>query len=229
MRTDFSALELTGRSRAHIVQVDAPRFAAHPRAVDAFLDLRAAAALDGFDLRPFSSFRDFRTQARIWRRKFLLEKPIYDQAGTPIDAGALAEEQRVWAILGFSAVPGGSRHHWGTEIDVVEGRAVDAGAPVDLLPHETAPGGVFAELHAWLDEHLIVYGFHRPYDRWRGGMFAEPWHLSFSETSAAALKILTPEMIAEALKEVELPGGPALLRLLPEIWERHILNVAGPV
>ncbi len=191
--------------------------------------LRAAAAQDGFDLRPFSSFRDFHTQARIWRRKFLLEKPIFDQSGAPIDGGSLTEEERVWAILGYSALPGGSRHHWGTEIDVVDGVAVDAGAPVDLLPHETAPGGVFSELHVWLGEHLTKFGFHRPYDQWRGGMFAEPWHLSFSEVSEAALSALEPEMIAEALRNAALPGGPVVLRLLPTIWERHIQNVAAPI
>ena len=228
MHNSFSVHELTGRSRGHVRQVDAPRFAAHPRVVDAFLAMREAAARDGFDLRPVSSYRDFRTQRRIWRQKFLLQKPIFDQAGAPIDGGALSDEQRVWAILGYSAMPGGSRHHWGTEIDVVEGQAVDAGAPVELLPHETAPGGVFSELHKWLDQHIAEYGFYRPYDQWRGGMFAEPWHLSFSELASAALAALEPEMIAEALEGVDLPGGPTLLQMLPLIWEQHILNVAPP-
>jgi len=43
----FNELEITGRVRTHVVQHDAPRFAAHPDVAAAFLRLRAAAARDG--------------------------------------------------------------------------------------------------------------------------------------------------------------------------------------
>ena len=58
----FSELEITGRSRTHVVQISEPRFAAHPDAAEAFLQMKGAASKDGFDLVPFSTFRDYKTQ-----------------------------------------------------------------------------------------------------------------------------------------------------------------------
>ena len=60
--TLFNDLELTGRTRTHVSQYLAPRFAAHPEVAVAFLDMREGARNSGIDLTPFSSFRDFETQ-----------------------------------------------------------------------------------------------------------------------------------------------------------------------
>ncbi|MCB9651596.1 MAG: M15 family metallopeptidase [Deltaproteobacteria bacterium] len=75
------------------------------------------------------------------------------------------------AILNWSALPGGSRHHWGTEMDVVDLAAVPPDYRVRLLPDEVAPGGPFHPLHQWLDENLERFGFFRPYARLQGGMY----------------------------------------------------------
>lgn len=226
--------ELTGRARSHVVQIEesaaGPRFALHPRALEAFLDLRAAAARAGFDLRPFSTFRDIKTQARIWNRKFRGERPVYDRAGRPRALGALGPEEKIWAILGFSAAPGASRHHWGTEVDVVDGGPVDAGWAVRLLPDETAPGGVFAPLRAWLDGAIAAHGFFRPYDDApdRGGMFPEPWHLSFAEVATPALEAIDAALLAEAIAPLALEGGAALQARLEEVVTRHVRAIAPP-
>ena len=63
-------LELTGRSRTHVTQFDSPRFAAQREVGLAFLAMREDAKKAGIDLLPFSTFRDFRTQLRIWNGKF---------------------------------------------------------------------------------------------------------------------------------------------------------------
>ncbi len=52
-----------------------------------------------------------------------------------------------------------SRHHWGTEIDVVDGTRLVPGQPVPLEPAEFAPGGRFASLDRWLNGHMADYGF----------------------------------------------------------------------
>ena len=57
--------ELTGRARTHIIDVGDPPGALHIHAADAFFGLRRAAAADGFDLAPVSSFRDFARQLAI--------------------------------------------------------------------------------------------------------------------------------------------------------------------
>lgn len=117
-------LELTGRTRSHVMQYAAPRFAAQPQAAEAFLSMRAAAQKDGIDMQPFSTFRDFNTQLRIWNHKFAGKKPLYDEYGRVRDRSAMSEEEVIRHILDWSALPGGSRHHWGTEIDVVDAAAM---------------------------------------------------------------------------------------------------------
>ena len=219
-------LELTGRARSHITQVTAPRFAAHHQVVAPFMAMRAAAAADGIDLRPFSSFRDFDTQLRIWNKKFLGEKPLYDQNGQVRIFNTLSTDEIIDCILNWSALPGASRHHWGTEIDVVDGSAVPADYVVKLLPEETAPGGVFHRLHLWLDQHAAEFGFYRPYDRYRGGMYAEPWHLSFTALSSPALEQMSVDLLQRTLADVALQGKDRVLQRLPDILAHHVRNVA---
>ncbi|WP_431265315.1 M15 family metallopeptidase [Roseateles chitinivorans] len=221
----LNELELTGRARTHVVQHDAPRFAAQPEAVAAFLALREAARRDGIDLVPYSSFRDFRTQLRIWNGKFSGSKPLYDEQGRPRDFSRLTPPEIVRHILNWSALPGASRHQWGTEIDVFDGAAVPVDYVPKLLPEEVAPGGVFFELHRWLDAHIGTYGFVRPYRRFNGGMFPEPWHLSYRPLSTLALQQVTVDLLARVIAEADILGKALVLEMLPEIHRDHILNV----
>ena len=185
--------------------------------------MRNAAAQDGFDLRPFSSFRDFDTQVTIWNAKFTGSKPLYDETGTRRDFGTLDEIERIWAILEWSALPGASRHHWGTEIDVIDASAMPKGYRVRLLPEEVV--GIFRPMHDWLDANMARFGFFRPYDVERGGMHPEPWHLSFGELSRPALAQLSPEIVGEALAVAGIEGREFVLSALNNIFERHVLNV----
>jgi LAS superfamily LD-carboxypeptidase LdcB len=222
-----NAYELTGRARTHVVQDDALRFAMAPAALEAFLDMRAEAAKSGFDLRPYSSFRDFPAQLRIWNRKARGEATLYDPRGTPLDYASLTPPQVVDAILAWSALPGASRHHWGTDVDVYDGARVPDRSKVELLPAETEPGGVFHELFLWLSEALPRFGFFRPYDRDRGGFNPEPWHLSFAPLSVPALAALSPEVLAACLREEpDVALAEHVWPRLPEIHARYVLNVA---
>jgi len=81
-----------------------------------FLNLRRAARADGIDLKPLSSFRDFARQLAIWNGKFSGERPMYDALGVKLNAAALTPWERIEAILLWSALPGASRHHWGTDV-----------------------------------------------------------------------------------------------------------------
>jgi LAS superfamily LD-carboxypeptidase LdcB len=169
----MNPLELTGRARTHIAQIDEPRCALHHEAVPAFLALCAAAGAAGFDLRVSSSYRDFAAQAAIWNRKFRGERPLYDREGNVREHAALSPDAVIDAILMWSALPGASRHHWGTDLDVFDRAAVPPEYRVELLPAEYAPGGVFAPLAEWLDANLARFDFFRPYDRDRGGVNPE--------------------------------------------------------
>ena len=116
--------ELTGRARTHIV--DLPEgCAVHVHAETPFLAMRRAASQAGFDLAAASSFRDFDRQLAIWNGKFTGEKPLYGDGGELLVAQAMSPAARVAAILIWSALPGASRHHWGTDSP-----GIRAGRPV---------------------------------------------------------------------------------------------------
>jgi LAS superfamily LD-carboxypeptidase LdcB len=224
----MNELELTGKVRTHIEQLEEPRVALHREAVKPFRALRTAAAKQGLDVMPFSAFRDFQQQVEIWNRKFRGERPLYDRDGNVRDHAALNEEQMVEAILVWSAVPGASRHHWGSEIDVYDRAALPEGYRVRLLPEEYAPGGVFERLADWLSDNLERFDFFRPYDQDRGGVYPEPWHISYAPVAARAQRALTADVIADALQDADVLGKHIVLERLPEIFRRYVANVGTP-
>jgi len=220
--------ELTGRSRTHIVEVAEPHCRLHRQTVGPFLRLRAAAARSGIDLVPVSSFRDFDAQLGIWNAKWRGERPLLDRAGRQLDARQLGPAARVRAILCWSALPGASRHHWGSDFDVIDAAALPAGYRVQLVPAEYAAGGVFAALGSWLEENLGRFGFYRPYRRDRGGVSPEPWHLSHTAVARAALASYRLQTLAAALADAELLGKEAVLRQLPALYQRYVRLVDAP-
>jgi len=224
----MNELELTGRARTHIEQLVDPRVALHRDVVEPFLALRAAAADQGLEIAPFSAFRDFSSQVEIWNRKFRGERPLYGRDGGLREHAALDTHELVEAILLWSAVPGASRHHWGTEIDVYDKAALPEGSRVQLVPSEYAPGGVFGRLSGWLDGNLHRFGFYRPYDRDRGGVVPEPWHISYAPVSTAAQRQLSVDIIADALRDSDLLCKHLVLERLPDFYLRFVANVGEP-
>jgi len=219
---------LTGRSNAHIVESAEPGYRLQPPAAAALAAMRAAAAADGIDLHPLSSFRDFAHQCRIWNEKYRGQRPLLDAQGRAVDALSLPEPERVAAILLWSALPGASRHHWGTDLDVIDRACLAPGARPQLTRAEYGPRGCFAGLDAWLERRAAEFGYFRPYDRDRGGVQPEPWHLSFAPLAAPALEALTVEVLAAALREAELDGRAEVLRQLPQLHARYVRAVAPP-
>jgi LAS superfamily LD-carboxypeptidase LdcB len=220
--------ELTGRSRSHVVQHDELRAAVHADVLEPLLALRAAAAQDGIDLQIASSFRDIDAQLRIWNMKYRGERPLYDREGNVREHAALDEEQLVDGILCWSALPGASRHHWGTDIDVIDRAALPPEYRYQLVPEEFSTGGVFYALHTWLDANIARFGFFRPYAGYRGGVYPEPWHLSYGEVAVPALAMLTEDLVAQTLCDIELLGKEQVLARLPAIYRQYVLNISAP-
>lgn len=221
----LDAREVTGRARTHVRQSWQPRFAAQPQVAEAFLALRAAAQRDGIDLLPCASFRPFDAQLRNWNRKFTGQATLYDIDGRPREYAALSPDELVFAILGWTGLPGASRRHWGTDIDVYDRAAMPPGYHLKLLPEEVAPGGMFERLHAWLDVHIAAFGFFRPYRSYRGGMYPEPWHLSHQVSAKDALASLDLDLLASVIGAADMAGREIVLDMLPDIYTRHVLNV----
>jgi len=219
--------ELTGRSREHIVDIDSPRCAVHREVVVPLRQMRQAAALAGIDLVPVSGFRDFDRQLAIWNAKCRGERVLLDRDGQPLDALSLSAEQRVSMILHWSALPGASRHHWGTEIDVIDAAALPED-PSRLMVEDYADGGIYAALNRWLDRNAAQFGFYRPYASDRGGVQPEPWHLSYAPVSGPALAAMSLTLLRETLTEAGIDAPEVVAQRLPEIYQRYVVNVDPP-
>jgi LAS superfamily LD-carboxypeptidase LdcB len=220
--------ELTGQSRTHIADVSDPHCALHNHVIAPFLNLRRAALADGFDLIPQSSFRDFSRQLMIWNQKFSGARPMVDAAGLPLDASKLDAAERVEAILLWSALPGASRHHWGTDVDLIDRHAVARGFRVQLTPQEFEPGGPFAALAEWLADNAARFGFFRPFRGVLSGVQPEPWHFSFAPIAENARRRLTPGVLHRAIAAAALLGKDAVLARLDELHARYVAAIDWP-
>jgi LAS superfamily LD-carboxypeptidase LdcB len=175
-----------------------------------------------------SAFRDFNRQLAIWSAKFTGTRPLLDTAGQPLERTQLDEYALIDAILVWSALPGASRHHWGSDIDVIDGAAVPEGFQPQLTQAEFAPGGCFERLGAWLDSNMAQFGFFRPYALDRGGVQPEPWHLSYAPIAVPALQMLSLDVLQAALEQADMPGRDAVLARLPQLYERYVLRIDTP-
>ncbi len=224
----LDAFQLTGRTRSHIEQLEQPRVALHRDAVDDFLAMCSAARAEGIEIAVFSGFRDFDSQLAIWNRKFRGERPLLDANGIAVDHASLDEPAIIDHILRWSALPGASRHHWGSELDLYDAAALPEGYRVQLVPDEYAPDAVFAKLAAWLAANAARFGFYRPYVSFLGGVYPEPWHWSYAPVSVPALAALTPDVIANAVAGSDLLGKSSVLARIRELHRSHVLAVALP-
>ena len=224
----FSREDLLGIARTHVIdRADFP-FLVHRKAIGPFLALRRSAARAGIDLWPVSAFRDFDTQVRIWNEKWTGRRALLARAGQRLDATALDPRERVDAILAWSAAPGASRHHWGTDLDVYDRATVPADYRPQLLVEEYAVDGPFGALSRWLEANMGRHGFYRPYRFDRGGVQPEPWHLSHFPTAREASRRLRLATLKAVVREAPIEGRAALLRRLPAIYTRYVRNVESP-
>lgn len=199
----------------------------HCDATEAFIELRAAAQAAGFDLAILSGFRSFEEQLSIWNRKATGKLAVLDSHARPLDIDSLSDEQLAFSILRWSALPGASRHHWGTDIDVYDVAAKPEGYEVELIPAEVDSGGIFGPLHEWLDERIhtgTAHGFYRPYDADRRGVAPERWHLSYYPLAALYARMLTPELLRETIEAADMMLKDVVLEHLPAIFERFVAN-----
>ena len=224
----FTLEQLTGRARDHLTELSDPRCSLHLEVAGPYLAMRAAAAADGIDLAAFSSFRDFDRQLTIWNGKFRGERPMQDRAGKTLDPLALPPADRVTAILWWSALPGASRHHWGTDFDVMDPGMLPPGYRLQVVPSEYGPGGPFERLTSWLDEHMHAFGFFRPYSTDRGGVRPEPWHLSHAPVAARAQEALSLDGLRDVLSGAEIEGKEYVLEALAKNFANYVVNVDSP-
>lgn len=168
----------------------------HREMLPDFTRLCDAAKQAGFDLVPISAYRSVEDQLVIWNAKATGKRKLVSDTSEVLDASLLDEESLMFAILRFSALPGGSRHHWGSDIDVIDASALTADYNVQLSLEETCGEGIFNGLHRWLDQMLAQDDvlFFRPYGPSAIGehcVAEEPWHLSYTPIAERCQHALT--------------------------------------
>lgn len=171
-----------------------------PQAETAFLEMQSAAKKDSLQLKIVSSFRSYAAQKRIWNRKYRR----YLEAG-------LTPEKALKKIIEYSTLPGTSRHHWGTEIDIINAEPVLEGDV--LLEKHFHSGGAYEKLRLWLTKNAATYGYELVYtkDSLRKGFFYEPWHYSFAPLSEKFLSsYLEKHLIEKVAKDSTLLGSKYL-------------------
>lgn len=201
----------------------------HKEIIVDFNQLQAAAAQAGFELAIVSSFRSFERQAHIWNAKFSGQRPVLNKQQQVVDLTSLTDIEKCHAIMLYSALPGTSRHHFGTDLDIFDKAAVPADYRLQLEAHEYQDGGPFSALTRWLDKNLALYGFYRPYQSDLGGVAPEPWHISHVKHSTTLMQHLNITALRDVINNSELLGKDAILTHLPMLYQRYVLNVSSAV
>ncbi len=197
---------------------------------EAFTILQASAHAFGIDLKIASGYRSIERQVAIWRRK---ADPSYtfNLDGRQIKSHHLSDEQWLTEVMKWSAVPGLSRHHWGTDIDVYDKQAIPERYRLQLTSLEYSRQGIFQNLCQFLDHHLPDLsgsGFFRPYLSTANSIAVEPWHLSFAPESEAKVLAFDSAQAYQTIPFDALRGGHLIKKNLDEIITQYVYQYDKP-
>ncbi|OAJ92920.1 peptidase M15 [Vibrio bivalvicida] len=219
--------QLTGQSTSHLVEtvVGQKAFLVHAAVSQDLLALKQSATEAGFNFNIASGFRDFDRQTTIWNNKMAGKTDILDSDSQVINTESLSEANKVIAILRWSALPGGSRHHWGTDFDVFDRDSLPQGEALKLEPWEYLTGHQKA-FYDWLSRNLHDYGFFFPYAQDLGGVAVEPWHISHKDVAEQCLKQLDASTLKQQLASTSILGKKTVLEQLETIYNQFISNIS---
>lgn len=170
---------------------DAEGYYLRKETYESFKKMWEAAKADSITLTIVSATRNFYRQKAIWEAKWTGARKI--ENGTNAAQKYPDPKTRALKILEYSSMPGTSRHHWGTDVDLND------------LDNFTFEQGQGKKVYDWLQKHAHEYGFCQPYTE-KGqnrphGYNEEKWHWSYTPVS----KQLT-EMAARRLQD-QMIGG----------------------
>ena len=182
----------------------------HRDAYDAFLKMHDNARENGIELTIISAFRDFDHQKRIWDNKWTGQQVL---SGNIIATDIVNPVARAREILRFSAMPGTSRHHWGTDIDL------------NSLNNRYFESGKGKKEYEWLVENALKFGFCQPYTLKGAGRESgyeeEKWHWSYIPVSSV-YHFYYPQVIT--YDDIKGFDGWETARLL-KVIEYYVLSV----
>ena len=177
--------------------------------------MRQAAAKEGIDIKVVSAHRSYNRQREIWNAKY---KTLTSQG--------LPAKDAIQEIITYSTLPGTSRHHWGTDIDIIDNANPQSG---DVLLAEKFYGdGPSSALRSWMNRNAADYGFLEVYTDHpnRKGFAHEPWHYTYHSLSKAYLEVLTNQVISEIAKDEQLLGRKFLdADFFKSYTTEHLLDI----
>ncbi|MEM7185246.1 MAG: M15 family metallopeptidase [Bacteroidota bacterium] len=182
---------------------------------EAYTRMKQAAAEAGFTIEVVSAYRSFQRQKEIFEGKY---HRFTNQGLSPADA--------IDKIIEYSTIPGTSRHHWGTDIDLIDGGAK---RPESVLQAKHFHGnGPFCKFKEWMNEHATSFGFYEVYTDHpeRKGFEYEPWHFSYAPVSIPMLEAYK-NLDVKAILQAEQIAGSAYFTddFISRYRKQHILDI----
>ena len=191
----------------------------------AFAQMAGAASKDGINIAICSGFRGFNQQLNIWNNKAAGNRPVLDINSQAIDISKLTDIQLMQAILQWSALPGASRHHWGTDIDVFDSNNLTK-AELQLVPHEYSEHGPCGDLYQWLIQNAVEFGFEHPYQIGKSGVSPEPWHISYRPVSDIYLTQFDINDFKSVISTADIHLKNDILKQLNQLVENYVYRIA---
>lgn len=219
MQLALNDKQIIGLETSHVD----PKYGLLPDVAVAYTAMQQAAADNGFDLQIVSSFRDFKAQELIWNSKIQGKRMVLDRQANEVDVSSLDDDDLMYTLLIWSAFPGASRHHWGTDLDVYDANAINLDK-VSLIQEEYYQGAC-APMFNWLTKNAEKFGFFWPYLTDRGGFAVEPWHLSYTSISTLILKNYPENLAKSTLRNSSVILKNNLLSNFDNIAIKYIYNI----
>ncbi len=168
----------------------------HKDTAIALQKMRGAASQEGIELEIVSAYRSFQRQKEIFERKY-----------RDFRSKGIEPEKAIEKIIEYSTIPGTSRHHWGTDLDLIDGNAP---RPKNVLQAANFHGqGPFCKMKEWMNAHAKEFGFYEVYtdEPTRKGFKYEPWHFSYAPVSVPMLKEYASLDVKAILSEEKVLGN----------------------
>ena len=199
-------------------------FQLHQAVLDDYLSLQQELEKLGFNLRLVSAYRSYHRQLDIIRAKATGRRPVLNELSQILDIEQLSDETLLQYIMRWSALPGLSRHHFGSDIDVFDGAQMRKDQ-VQLVPSEVEQGGPCEAMHNALD-HMIdsnnSFGFFRPYAFDSGAISPERWHLSHASTAKQYEQCINSKTVLALWKDSNLPLLSEIEPRIDDILDRYV-------
>lgn len=211
----FTRDQLLGKGNPDIIG-DTYTSKIHKDAKAAFERMKVEAAQENINLEVVSGYRTFQRQKEIYEGKYRR----FTNEG-------LSPEKAIQKIIEYSTIPGTSRHHWGTDLDIID---ANPPRPSHLLVAENYHGlGVYCEMKMWMDKNSERFGFYEVYTNNgnRKGFMYEPWHFSYAPVSIPMLKAYVDQIdVKEMLSQEKILGNEYFtVDFISKYFDENIMDI----